>query len=48
MLGDLIAGYNELVTDVQKYITNYEYLIYDLTLFNEIKGEIKLRIFLMF
>lgn len=47
-LGDMIEGYNELPEDIQKYIPNFEYLIYDLTRFTdeEIKGQAQLRILL--
>ena len=47
-LGEMIKGYKTLPLDVQKYIPNYEYLLYDISRYTdvEIKGEIQLRIML--
>ena len=47
-LGELITGYKDLPTDLQKYIPDYEYLIYDISKYTdeEIKGEAQLRILL--
>ncbi|MEI3612622.1 Rpn family recombination-promoting nuclease/putative transposase [Pseudogracilibacillus sp. SO30301A] len=47
-LGDVIVGYNDLTPNIQKYVPNYEYLIYDLNSFGmkDIKGKVELRIFL--
>lgn len=47
-LGNLLAGYNDLSVDIQKHVPNYEYILYDFSLYNdeEIKGEAQLRIFL--
>ena len=41
-LGELIKGYKDLPKDVQKYIPDYEYLLYDLSKFTdeEIKGKV--------
>ena len=40
-LGEIINGYEELPRDIQKYIPNYEYLLYDISRYTdeEIKGE---------
>lgn len=40
-LGEMIKGYDNLPKDVQKYIPNYEYLLYDISKYTdeEIKGE---------
>ena len=47
-LGEMIKGYTSLPKDVQKYIPDYEYLLYDISRYRDeqIKGEIKLRIML--
>lgn len=47
-LGELITGYKDLPKDIQKFIPNYEYLIYDLSRYTdeEIKGQAQLRIIL--
>lgn len=47
-LGEMIKGYTNLPKDVQKYIPDYEYLLYDISRYTDeqIKGEIKLRIML--
>lgn len=47
-LGEMITGYKELNKDIQKYIPNYEYMIYDISRYtdSEIKGEAQLRILL--
>lgn len=47
-LGDMIKGYDRLPIDVQKYIPNYEYLLYDISKYTDeqIKGEAQLRIML--
>ena len=34
-LGDMINGYNRLPEDVKRYIPSFEYLIYDLTKYND-------------
>ncbi|HHX11625.1 MAG TPA: Rpn family recombination-promoting nuclease/putative transposase, partial [Clostridiales bacterium] len=34
-LSDMIIGYNQLPEDVKKYIPSFEYLIYDLTKYND-------------
>ena len=41
-LGGMIKGYDSLPKDVQKYIPDYEYLLYDISRFTdeEIKGEV--------
>lgn len=45
-LGEMIKGYEELPKDVQKFIPDYEYLLYDISRYTdeEIKGEAQLRI----
>ncbi len=45
-LGEMITGYEELSNDIQRFIPDYEYLIYDISRYTdeEIKGEAKLRI----
>ncbi len=47
-LGEMINGYNKLPKDIQKYIPNYEYLLYDISRYKdeEIKGEAQLKILL--
>lgn len=47
-LVDMIKGYDKLPQGMQKYIPNYEYLIYDISRYTDedIKGELKLRILL--
>ena len=47
-LGEMIKGYTNLPKDLQKYIPDYEYLLYDISRYTDeqIKGEIKLRIML--
>lgn len=41
-LGEMIKGYKELPKDVQKYIPDYEYVLYDISRFTdeEIKGKV--------
>lgn len=45
-LGDLIVGYRDLSKEIQRYIPDYEYLIYDLSQYKDedIKGEAQLRV----
>lgn len=45
---EMIEGIDDLPEKVKKYIPNYEYLLYDLSIYGDekIKGEVKLRIFL--
>lgn len=45
-LGEMLGGYKNLPEDVQKYIPNYEYLLYDISRYieEEIKGEAKNKI----
>ncbi len=45
-LGEMISGYEELPRDVQAYIPNYKYLLYDFSRFTdrEIKGEVRNKI----
>ena len=45
-LGELITEYEELPKDIQKFIPDYEYLLYDISRYadEEIKGEARLRI----
>lgn len=47
-LGELITGYKDLPKAIQKFIPDYEYLIYDLSRYTdkEIKGQAQLRIIL--
>jgi predicted transposase/invertase (TIGR01784 family) len=47
-LGEMITGYKDLPREVQKFIPDYEYLIYDVSRYTdeEIKGEAQLRILL--
>ncbi|HFL3828471.1 TPA: Rpn family recombination-promoting nuclease/putative transposase [Clostridioides difficile] len=47
-LGELIPGYEDLPKEIQKFIPDYEYLIYDLSRYTdkEIKGQAQLRIIL--
>lgn len=47
-LGELITGYKNLPREIQKFIPDYEYLIYDISKYTdeEIKGEAQLRIIL--
>ncbi|WJY26389.1 Rpn family recombination-promoting nuclease/putative transposase [Sporosarcina trichiuri] len=47
-LGDMIKGYHKLPSDIQGYIPNFEYLMYDITRYSdeEIKGHAQLRILL--
>ncbi|WP_077369179.1 Rpn family recombination-promoting nuclease/putative transposase [Anaerosalibacter sp. Marseille-P3206] len=47
-LGELITGYKDLPKEIQKFIPDYEYLIYDLSRYTdeEIKGQAQLRIIL--
>lgn len=47
-LGEMIKGYGELPINVQRYMPNYEYLLYDISKYKdeEIKGEVQLRIML--
>ncbi len=47
-LGDLLVGYNNLAPNIQKYVPNYEYLLFDFSFFGgeEIQGNIQLRVFL--
>ncbi|AGL03684.1 Rpn family recombination-promoting nuclease/putative transposase [Desulfoscipio gibsoniae] len=47
-LGEMIPRYEELPRDVQAFIPDYKYLLYDLSRYTdrEIKGEAQLRIFL--
>lgn len=48
MLSDMIVGYQGLPKEVQKYIPNYEYILYDISRYTdeEIIGEARLRILL--
>lgn len=45
-LGELMVGYNKLPANVQKYIPNYEYMLYDLSTFHneDIKGDIRVKV----
>jgi len=47
-LGEMIKGYNELPKDIQKFIPDYEYVLYDISGYTdeEIKGEARTRIVL--
>lgn len=47
-LADLITGYEQLSADIQKYIPNYKYLLYDITTIarEDIKGTNELQLFL--
>jgi predicted transposase/invertase (TIGR01784 family) len=47
-LGELIPGYKELPENIQKFIPDYEYLLYDLSQYTdqEIKGEAQTKIIL--
>ena len=47
-LGEMITGYKNLPKDIQKFIPDYEYLIYDISRYTdeEIKGQAQLRIIL--
>lgn len=47
-LGELITGYKNFPREIQKFIPDYEYLIYDISKYTdeEIKGEAQLRIIL--
>ncbi|EGQ26756.1 transposase [Sporosarcina newyorkensis 2681] len=47
-LGDMIKGFHDLPSDIQSYIPNFEYLLYDITRYSdeEIKGHAQLRILL--
>lgn len=47
-LGDMIKGFHDLPSDIQGYIPNFEYLLYDITRYSdeEIKGQAQLRILL--
>lgn len=47
-LGGLLVGYNNLASNIQKYVPNYEYLLFDFSFFGEeeIQGNIQLRVFL--
>src|SRR5699024_3928063 len=45
-LGEIITGYEELSKDIQEFIPNYKYLLYDILRYTdeEIKGEVITRI----
>lgn len=47
-LGDIIEGYKGLEEDIKKYIPNFEYLLYDISKYEDedIKGHVQLRIML--
>ncbi|MCX7951838.1 MAG: Rpn family recombination-promoting nuclease/putative transposase [Clostridiales bacterium] len=47
-LGDIIEGYNDLGEEIKRYIPNFEYLLYDLSMYKDedIKGHVQLRIML--
>ena len=50
-VGDMIAGYKDLSTEIRKFVPDYQYLIYDISKYTdqEIKGEARVKIlFTMF